>query len=130
MQATNALEDAAPTRNFFFRTVPHTNPGTVRVLNEDAYLVDNATPIWGVADGMGGHNAGDLASQQVIASLEMLRDVNAYSVSVDDIARALDECNHMLQQIAFSKGEGIIGSTVLVLTIYGRRFDCAWAGDS
>ena len=52
-----------------FDTGATTHAGRVRVRNEDSYLTRPEAGIWAVADGMGGHEAGDLASQTVIAAL-------------------------------------------------------------
>ena len=43
--------------------------GLKRKLNEDAILQRNDAGLWMVADGMGGHSAGDVASQALVAAL-------------------------------------------------------------
>ena len=49
-----------------------THVGNVRQRNEDSYLARPEAGIWAVADGMGGHESGDLASQTVIAALQSI----------------------------------------------------------
>ena len=53
-----------------FETGAATHVGLVRPRNEDSYLTRPEVGIWAVADGMGGHKDGDLASHTVIEALK------------------------------------------------------------
>lgn len=46
-----------------------TDRGLIRTSNQDAFLVDNRRRLWAVADGMGGHPGGDVASRLVVDTL-------------------------------------------------------------
>ena len=52
-----------------FETGAGTHVGLVRDRNEDSFLVRPEAGIWAVADGMGGHDDGDVASRTVIEAL-------------------------------------------------------------
>jgi len=66
-----------------------TDVGCVRTLNEDNFRVDSGAALLVVADGMGGHDAGEVASKKVVDSVcSTLRD--AVSVPLDDLVVGSD----------------------------------------
>lgn len=109
-----------------------THRGAVRKLNEDAFLELPQLGVWVVADGMGGHAAGDVASQLVIDTIQQAVEVNpANQISTELLIQALQQSNTKLQQMSESQFAGnIVGSTVVVLWIKDDHYTLLWAGDS
>lgn len=107
-----------------------TDVGAVRELNEDAYLERPDLGLWLVADGMGGHFAGDVASQMVVSAMQELEAPRSLSDFVDAVERRLIETNQRLRDYAEREQTHTIGSTVIALLIRGRHGVCLWAGDS
>jgi serine/threonine protein phosphatase PrpC len=100
-------------------------------VNEDAFLDQSGIGLWVVADGMGGHSRGDMASRAVVGALAGLPRPE----SLDDLAEMvrvrLGEANRRVRQEAAGYGaDSIIGSTVVALLVFKRRWRCLWAGDS
>jgi protein phosphatase len=107
-----------------------THVGKVRQQNEDSYLVLTASGLWAVADGMGGHSAGDLASFTVIDELKRIPPpLSAAELLANCEARIVD-ANSRLRQITSNTPDRTVGTTVAVLLVYERLFACVWAGDS
>ena len=107
-----------------------THVGNVRRLNEDAILSLPEAGLWVVADGMGGHEAGDLASQSITDALRDGVPGEHLDERVDETTHRLLSCNVMLYLEAQQRGSGIIGSTVVALVGQGNRGTFVWAGDS
>jgi protein phosphatase len=107
-----------------------THVGKVRRQNEDSYLLAASSGLWAVADGMGGHEAGDFASEAVV---EKLREIAAPSSAAELLASceaSMVSANGRLRRIAEERGGAVIGTTVAVLLIYEEFFACLWSGDS
>jgi len=94
-------------------------------------LVRTDRGLWAVADGMGGHDAGDVASAKVTEALMRLPIVYGLDDLVESAIAALVRVNHELIALAASEQtQRTIGSTVVGLAIADGQFRCFWAGDS
>ena len=114
-----------------FECVSRTHPGLKRNVNEDSVLVRTERGLWAVADGMGGHEAGDVASSSVVEALSIVPPNANLERFVNDAMTALQNVNHQLIQLARQGSHPrTIGSTVVSLVISGDQFACLWAGDS
>ncbi|MDX1655857.1 MAG: protein phosphatase 2C domain-containing protein [Candidatus Competibacteraceae bacterium] len=110
-----------------------THVGMVRKINEDACLELPERGLWAVADGMGGHEAGDLASRRIVETLAALPHGVALPARLDHIHRAIAEVNQELREEAARRfgGGGTIGSTLVALLAQpDGQAACLWAGDS
>jgi serine/threonine protein phosphatase PrpC len=87
--------------------------------------------LWVVADGAGGHERGDYASERIIAALRELDAALSGSRLVTAVKMRLAEVNRELREKAAAIGpEALVGATVVVLLILDRQSCCIWAGDS
>jgi type VI secretion system protein ImpM len=106
-----------------------TDPGSVRKINEDHHLLRDDIRLWAVADGMGGHSNGEMASQMVVDALSAVEPASSLNTALQSIAMALEAVNADLRRGAVGTERGS-GSTVVVLVIRGAQFAVSWAGDS
>ena len=114
-----------------FRSHGMTDPGARRRLNEDSFVDRPEIGLWAVADGAGGHQAGEVASGLISQSLndiaaglsleEMQADVRARLVATDVALR---------EKAAELGRSAMIASTAVVLIAVGAEFVCLWIGDS
>lgn len=112
-------------------SVCRTHVGLRRKVNEDSVLVRDDCRLWVVADGMGGHEAGDVASAKVTEALGQLPAATGLDELVDSAILALKQANHDLIALAGGNGgQRSIGTTVVGLAIADGQFRCFWAGDS
>jgi serine/threonine protein phosphatase PrpC len=103
--------------------------GLVRELNEDRYLVKSESGLFVVADGMGGHDAGEVASTSIV---EHLKSIGIPSSAPDLRARVEDRivmANREIRELSARNGS-TIGSTLAALLAFERQYACMWAGDS
>jgi protein phosphatase/serine/threonine-protein phosphatase Stp1 len=108
-----------------------THPGAVRKRNEDSLVHRPDLGLWAVADGAGGHGAGDVASQAVAAALEAIPPGLSAAEILAQARLRLAGVHAELQAQAVALGEGrIIATTVVLLLARYGHFACLWAGDS
>jgi serine/threonine protein phosphatase PrpC len=111
--------------------VAKTHVGCRRKLNEDAVLACPDRRLWVVADGMGGHDAGDVASAMVVEALWRSPSDGGGGATVDGVLAALNEVNERLVEMGRTGFDSrTIGSTVVGLVANGDALTCFWAGDS
>ncbi len=107
------------------RSASGTHVGLVREHNEDSYLARPDLGLWVVADGMGGHLAGEVASQ--IAVNEMALRV----AQGETLASAVAATHHaVLAAVARGEGQPGMGTTLVALQIKDMQYQIAWVGDS
>src|SRR5499433_3165697 len=106
-----------------------THVGKVRRQNEDNYLVATRRGLWAVADGMGGHEAGDIASGVVVEELAAIPVPATASQLLASCERHIVNANSRLKKLGDERGT-VIGTTVAVLLIFDGHYAAVWSGDS
>ena len=108
-----------------------THAGKVRRINEDACLELPWKGLWVVADGMGGHSAGDVASQMLVHVLSEVNSHNEPGDMLDEVEDRLIGVNDKLFNMCDDDGNPkTIGCTVAALLAFNGFVLCVWAGDS
>uniref|UniRef100_UPI0035CB7F5B PP2C family protein-serine/threonine phosphatase n=1 Tax=uncultured Sphingomonas sp. TaxID=158754 RepID=UPI0035CB7F5B len=109
-------------------SVARSHVGLVRPINEDRVFDCPGSGLWAVADGMGGHNGGDLAAQAVVDALRD-RIVPGRATDAGDMLAAIRNANAAI--VARNEAEATdAGSTVVAAHVAGRTATIAWVGDS
>jgi PPM family protein phosphatase len=115
------------------RTAAHTDVGLRRRGNEDRYALDPQLGLCLVADGMGGHSAGQVAStlaaEAVVRALRESKGSDA--TAAEKLRAAIEEANHAIYTASREKNEYTgMGTTVVALLVEGVRAAIAHVGDS
>lgn len=123
--------------------VARTDPGLIRSHNEDALFVDASLGITILADGMGGYNAGEVASG--MATMRLAEDITRIIVSEAEHGRALSDplavARHLSNEVAaansaiFNAAQSCsqytgMGTTLVMAWFYDNRMSVAHVGDS
>lgn len=114
-----------------FRSSAATHAGAVRSYNEDRFVDRSDIGLWAVADGAGGHQAGEVASGMIAEALEAIPDGLPPSLMLAEVRARVGRTHEALRDEAARRGpHTIIASTVVVLLARDAHFACLWAGDS
>lgn len=114
-----------------FTSSATTHVGMVRKVNQDSYAERSDIGVWVVADGMGGHEAGEVASATVTDHIKALPGQDYFADTVLAVENSIQAANQtLLDQAASYNSDRVPGSTVAVLVIDGLQGALVWAGDS
>lgn len=103
-----------------------TDIGCLRDHNEDSLVV--TPPLFAVADGMGGHAAGEVASE---IAVRVLSELAPEHPDVEALGRAIEEANRAVIQAAREgRGRQGMGTTMTAAMLEGERLVIAQVGDS
>ena len=124
-----------------------TDPGPAREANEDAFMLDVERGVFIVADGMGGHAAGEVASRLAVEALHevltgdgdpdetrLVRDIDAIDTADslrERLRYGMNQASVRIRREAVDHPETTgMGTTLVVLVIDGDRGHVAHVGDS
>jgi serine/threonine protein phosphatase PrpC len=113
-----------------FDTGASTHVGRVRQANEDSFIVVPEVGLWAVADGVGGHEAGQMASQTVAGALATVGPAVSAEDQMARFQERLLRANDRIRAYSDERGGGLVGTTVAAFLVYDWQFRVAWAGDS
>lgn len=107
------------------------DPGLKREVNEDSILVDDASQLWVVADGMGGHENGAYASGQTVKVLAQQDFTADFEAAKDALSRQIYAANKHIWEAGAAQGSsGTMGTTLVSLVVRDQDFAVLWVGDS
>lgn len=104
--------------------------GRVRKVNEDSILALPDQRIWVVADGMGGHEAGDFASQTIVDTVAVIPPDMPPADLMRALRQAIITAHERIHTAAETRFRTTVGSTVVALILTDTHFVAFWAGDS
>ena len=106
--------------------------GMVRTSNEDSYIANPQSQIFLVADGMGGHAAGEIASQIAASTIDELVSTRSSDSKMEELLQyAVKEANRRVYETQRLKAEYRgMGSTLTVLAFLDNHYYVAQVGDS
>ncbi len=113
-----------------------TDTGRMRAQNQDAAFASDAPvgclpSLFVVADGMGGHQAGDYASRRAVETIRQVLEEHASGEPVQAMSEAITTANGTIYQEAKSdRSKAGMGTTMVAAVIGGDQLSVANVGDS
>jgi len=101
------------------------DPGLKRNNNEDCYLSAPSLGLWAVADGMGGHDAGEVASA---IAIKVLHEHAAQHRPLEDAIQLAHDA--VIEAATMGLGAEGMGSTIVAVLSTAEEWQMAWVGDS
>lgn len=131
MSLYKSNSSSLPHSNFRFASSGVTHTGNVRTRNEDSILLLDEENVWMVADGMGGHHAGDFASQTISSKLGLFKQQPLLEDSILLLEENIIDSNTVIRNKASELGKNAtIGSTLVCVYLWKNFAFTFWAGDS
>jgi protein phosphatase len=113
--------DDGQTANYAART----DVGRVREHNEDCLCVNQALGLYVIADGMGGHASGEVASDIAVTVIEQqVKQGNSLLEAIELAHLAI------VKGVKTGAGKAGMGTTVVAVLLQGEAYTLAWVGDS
>jgi len=129
--AGTADEPVEAFQGITFRSASASDMGRVRTNNEDSFVDRPEAGLWVVADGMGGHERGEVASGLVCDALADFQPDGLFDQAVAGAVQRIRAVNdHLLRMATQPDLSDASGSTVVALLARGTRAAVLWAGDS
>ncbi|SJZ84104.1 protein phosphatase [Trichlorobacter thiogenes] len=112
-----------------------THAGLVRQNNEDSIKTDDALGIYLLADGIGGHNAGEVASALAVDTVYSILRANITHTAADDYFELMVHALHAAHWEIYTKAQADpsmarMGTTLVVAVVQNNRAYIVNAGDS
>ena len=102
-----------------------TDVGKIREHNEDSYCVNQDLGLYVVADGMGGHASGEVASEIAVTAIEQQIKQGSSLVEAIEIAHLA-----IVKGVETGAGKPGMGTTVVAVQLQGDAYTLTWVGDS
>ena len=116
---------------FSWISTSRSHQGKVRKVNEDSTFDHPDGMLWAVADGMGGYEGGNMASDIVVEELGKIKKSDVVGQLVQHSLQQLQIANARIQRYSIEQCAGrSVGSTVVCFMTGVDGAACVWAGDS
>jgi type VI secretion system protein ImpM len=121
------VDDPTPPQ---YRSAAATDVGCVRKVNQDSLIERTDVGVWAVADGLGGHSNGEVASRMVCDALSDVAPEGSFEETIAMVEGGLHGVNDYLVRVSRGRNDRVSGSTVVALLTRGTRCAVLWVGDS